>query len=682
MSGELVPSMFRYVTTNNRDFVIGDPTDSVGLLQSKYIVFQTNTTPGYSTNPYIGVVYNGSSWTLNFSSNGSTVSSLALLNAPNTFTTASSNIFEGTTSFTGIATFTNASANIFNSPVTFNYPVTYNSTITYSGAVTFPAGITVTSSSTFNSSVSIVGGLTVGSSVILKGNTLVLNNTSTTAASVGSGILIEGTGNTTIASIQLTTTSTVSDTWAISTNSTYPFNIMCDVSYPATLQSSGLTASRVYNYPNATGTLLIREAGFAGGKLLIASSDLLGVAESAISIATITAISTGTYAYGISATSGTFSGTVSASSFSTSGILSATNGAVFGSAISVSGSITGTSFIGSGANLTGTATGLISGGVFVSYNSTSAFAYQLLFGSNTLIAGCANITASPSTGTITATNFIGSGAGLTGVIASGGVASSLPWSGLTGTVPNVSTFTNDAGYAVAATLPISGGHKGLVISTTGTSSVVSISATQLTLSNGAGSYVLLSSVAVSATATLTINTWSAVYVIYNGTLSTGFVSSSYPIPTGLPTGYTYYELVGMVYPDSINLYPLHMIQYGNDVQYVVSTTGNITVPLQLTIVSNVASYAACVPTNAAKVVVSVGISAGSNSWAGVAPNASYGTSEYGGSGGGIASMGWVGSGGQGVGGFYLATFLIENYPNISTSGSPNGLWVVGYSLNL
>ena len=67
MSGELVPSQFRYSTTNNRDFVLGDPTDSAGLLSSKYLIFQATTTAGYLYNPYIGVSYVGGSWQFQFS---------------------------------------------------------------------------------------------------------------------------------------------------------------------------------------------------------------------------------------------------------------------------------------------------------------------------------------------------------------------------------------------------------------------------------------------------------------------------------------------------------------------------------------------------------------------------------------------------------------------------------------
>jgi len=472
MSGELTPSQFRYTTTNNRDIVIGDPTDSAGLLQSKYIVFQTNTTPGHSTNPYIGVVYSGGSWTLQFSSNGSTVSSFALLNSSNTFTSASTNLFQGATNFTGLVTFTNASANIFNSPVTFNDPVTYNSTITYSGAVSFSYGITVTSASTFNSSVSIVGGLTVGSSVTFKGNTLVLNNSSTTVASVGSGILVEGTGSTTLASIKLATTTTTSDTWAISTNGNYPVNIMCDSAHPITFASSGVTAARTYTYPDASGTLVVKESTFTGNKILVATADLAGVAESSVSLAALTALSTGNYLYGITAPSGTFSGTVSANSIACSGVVSATGGVVSG-AISSTGTITGTQFFGDGSNLTGTATGLVVGStsqIYVNTISTGTTPWYPLFstslGSQQAVYGNGSLLYIPGTGALIATSFVGAGTGLTGTAASLSIGGNAATATLATSTTNVASGTSGAllyQSAVGTTSFISAGAAGQVL---------------------------------------------------------------------------------------------------------------------------------------------------------------------------------------------------------------------------
>ncbi len=468
MSGELTPSQFRYTTTNNRDLVIGDPTDSVGLLQPKYIVFQTNTTPGYTANPYIGVTYNGSSWSMSFSSNGSSVSSFALLNAPNTFTTASNNIFEGTSNFTGLVTFTNASANIFNSPVTFNYAAIYNGAATYNSSITLSGGLSVTGSSVFNSSISIIGGLTVSSTVTFKGNVLTLNNSNTTATTVGGGMVVEGTGSVVVAGITLATTTTTSDTWAIATNGAFPVNIMGDASHAITFKSPGLTAARTISYPDATGTMVIREAAFTGSKLLVATSDTQGIAESSVTLASITALGLGNFINGITSTTGNFSGAVSATSLSSSGIISATNGGVFGgttsiAALTISGttistnSITATSFIGDGSALTGTASGLISGytnELLVTATSSASTFYPVFVpntgGSGTQEYNYANSSLSyvPSTGILTAVAFVGDGSALTGIVASGGTATSVPWSGLTGTPVDLTSLPNNGTTAI------------------------------------------------------------------------------------------------------------------------------------------------------------------------------------------------------------------------------------------
>jgi hypothetical protein len=98
MSGELVPSQFRYTTTNNRDFVIGDPTD-LNLDQPKYLVFQMSNLPGYNNNPHIKAEKISGNWKLSLSQNGSTTLNFSYIDSANTYTSV--NTFQNTTNFTG-----------------------------------------------------------------------------------------------------------------------------------------------------------------------------------------------------------------------------------------------------------------------------------------------------------------------------------------------------------------------------------------------------------------------------------------------------------------------------------------------------------------------------------------------------------------------------------------------------
>ena len=95
MSGELRTSQFRWTTTANDDFVIGSP-DNVAAHSTKFLVFQTTTTPGYATNPHFKCVYTGSSWELAMNVDGITdlvLTDAAYKSQPNTFSNI--NTFSG-----------------------------------------------------------------------------------------------------------------------------------------------------------------------------------------------------------------------------------------------------------------------------------------------------------------------------------------------------------------------------------------------------------------------------------------------------------------------------------------------------------------------------------------------------------------------------------------------------------
>ena len=506
MSGELVPSQFRYSTTNNRDFVLGDPTDSAGLLSSKYLIFQATTTAGYLYNPYIGVSYVGGSWQFQFSKDGSSITSFASLNYSNTFTTTSTNIFEGSTSFTGLITITNPTTNTYNvvnGPIIFNNTsstnlTTFNCPVVFNDSFSLSSGLAVSGSVSFTNNVSILGSLAVGSALSVAGNSILLNYGGTTTGTVGAGIIINGTSNLTVASILLATSSTTSDTWSFISNNKKAINFIGDNSYTMTLTSSTLTSNRVYTYPDITGTLLSRPSNYSGNYVLYSSSDHNSVLESNITLAELQALtnSEGVFTNGISTTTGDFSSNLTVGGIFTGNSVALTNNlslngsltvggpSVFSQAMTISGQVnisnstsTGDSPSGSALYIAGglgvgstiwcnslSSSGSVSGttGNFSTSVSsgTGAFSGSVTAnsfsgdGSNITNISWSNITGSSvgiatgtviATGTITGGQFSGPGTGLTGTatgLSIGGSAGSVPFSGVTGAFSTVTTFTS------------------------------------------------------------------------------------------------------------------------------------------------------------------------------------------------------------------------------------------------
>jgi hypothetical protein len=530
MSGELVPSQFRYTTTNNRDLVIGDPTDSVGLLEPKYIVFQTSTTAGYLYNPYIGVAYVGGSWQLQFSNNGSTIASFPTLGYSNIFTNV--NTFEGATTFTGLVTITNpttTSYNTINGPIIFNNTsstnlTTFNCPVVFSNSFTLANGLSVRWAVSFSNNVSIVGSLSIGSNLSISSNTVLLNNSGTTGGTVGGGLIINGTSNLTIASILLSTTTTTSDTWTLITNNKKAINLIGDSSYTMSLNSSGLSANRVYSYPDATGTILTRPSSYAGNYVLYSSSDHNSVLESNITLADLQALTTGggVFTNGIVTTTGSFSSTLLVSgiftgnsatlsnNLSIGGALTVGGASVFSQSMTIAGQVnisnttsTAYSSVGTALYVSGglgvgktiwcnalTSTGTVSGtigsfstsistgtGLFSGAVSASSFSGD---GSNLTNLTWANITGAStgvvtgtivattsilSTGSITGGSFSGPGTGLTGTAAGlsiGGSAASVPFTGVTGAFSTVTTY-NSTTRVLGTTYTNSTGKPMLVI---------------------------------------------------------------------------------------------------------------------------------------------------------------------------------------------------------------------------
>lgn len=137
---------------------------------------------------------------------------------------------------------------------------------------------------------------------------------------------------------------------------------------------------------------------------------------------------------------------------------------------------------------------------------------------------------------------------------------------------------------------VRGARSNLKVSASGSSSVVSITADELTLKAADGTYVTISAVAVSASFAVagysgpnlggldvgaansqTIATWYAVYVAWNKTTSEriGLLSLNGTAPT-LPAGFTHYARVSYCRPDSTgNKYPLNYSQVNDHAQWRV-----------------------------------------------------------------------------------------------------------------
>lgn len=438
MSGELTLSQFRYTTTNNRDLVIGDPTNTAELLDPKYIVFQTNTTPGYASNPYIGVTYNSttSTWQLLFSSDGASSTSFAQLSLANTF--SATNTFNSNTIFNGATTFSStiiASNSVtFNSAVTFNNssaivfnsPVTISGALGVSGALTLNSTLTVSGTTTLNGLVTLTDGITVTGTISIGpitsvnsiAKTLVVNYGGATSASVGSGILVHGDASAVIASILTSTTTTISDTWTLLPVSGHPINFVSDSAYSVTFKSPGLTSARTYEYPNNSGILLVNPGTFSGSKLLLSSTDNTSVTESTLNTSYL-------------------SGLTSNIQSQINAILASVGGAVVGTTGTFSGALSATSLALSGA-ITGATAG--------------TFSSVLTAASLTLSGGISATGAISTTGSISAASFSGAGTGLTGTAASLNVgyassAGSVPYSGITGKIFTTVSVYNTSGRA-------------------------------------------------------------------------------------------------------------------------------------------------------------------------------------------------------------------------------------------
>ncbi|MCI4436879.1 MAG: hypothetical protein JHC33_08755, partial [Ignisphaera sp.] len=178
MSGELTLSQFKATTTQNNDFVIGNPIPSGSTDTSdRYLVFQVSDKVGPMHNPHVRCEYTGSAWRIKLSDNGVTDSDFAFLNTgtalvPQNFIGV--NAFNGTTNFIGTVntgtinlgyspadTITFNGSPVFTGPLTFNSPVTFQSDVTIS-APTHNVNITANSLSASTKTLLLNKGVNIG----------------------------------------------------------------------------------------------------------------------------------------------------------------------------------------------------------------------------------------------------------------------------------------------------------------------------------------------------------------------------------------------------------------------------------------------------------------------------------------------------------------------------------------
>jgi hypothetical protein len=163
-------------------------------------------------------------------------------------------------------------------------------------------------------------------------------------------------------------------------------------------------------------------------------------------------------------------------------------------------------------------------------------------------------------------------------IASVGTAGQVLTSNGAGALPTMQT---------PATASVVGAFSNLAISTTGTSATVTVTADEIALENGSNAYSTVRSVSLSInsagsgangldTGVLAINTWYAVWVINNGSTTSGLLSLSSTAPT-MPGGYTYKARVGWIRTDGTgNKYPLSAQQKGRQAVYKIASGSNVT----------------------------------------------------------------------------------------------------------
>lgn len=191
---------------------------------------------------------------------------------------------------------------------------------------------------------------------------------------------------------------------------------------------------------------------------------------------------------------------------------------------------------------------------------------------------------------------------------------------------------------------IAGSASNLMLTTTGSSAVVTISADAICLKDSSGKQKIINGVAVSpSVATSGANgldtgvsvdrTWYSVWVVWNGTTAAGLLSLNATGPS-MPAGYTHKARVGWVRTDAtVNKFLLGGTQVGTRFQYKVGSGTNVpTLPIMAqgsvgstsTPTWSPVSVASFVPPTAKRIIGVFCGGGGSGTQLIVAPNNSYG----------------------------------------------------------
>ncbi len=220
---------------------------------------------------------------------------------------------------------------------------------------------------------------------------------------------------------------------------------------------------------------------------------------------------------------------------------------------------------------------------------------------------------------------------------------------------------------------------GLSISATGTSSNVSILASELLLRGAGGLPRLVSGVNLMLntagagdngldTGTIAASTWYALWVIDNGTTTASLLSLSGTAPT-MPAGYTHKARVGWIRTDSTaNKYPLAFVQRGRRVQYVLA--GALTAYPALffgtTSGAQAVSVSSFCPNTAAAIAVTWGVvGTGSGATVAIGPNAAAAVSSS-------AGFAYLGSSSNTFSGTNNCAMLLESTNIYVNSSNGNG----------
>lgn len=243
-----------------------------------------------------------------------------------------------------------------------------------------------------------------------------------------------------------------------------------------------------------------------------------------------------------------------------------------------------------------------------------------------------------------------------------------------------------AAYADSLSAEVAvGGFRGLMLSSTGANAMVSVSAEALMLLNGAGKAELVApSLSINSgasgaggldTGALATNTWYSVWVIWNGTTTSGLLSLSATTPT-MPSGYTFKARVGWIRTDgTANKWPKGFTQYGRQVQWRVGAGLNVTSwPLMAThtsLVYSAVGVSAFAPLTAYSIRVVTG-SGGNSQSATVGPNSDI-----------SSAMGNLSCGGGAN--YFIGDFVSDiqlESSNIYFSSNSVGLRSIGWEDNL